>query len=458
MSIKNKGFVLLETIIVMSILLIGMILLYSNYNRIFMNSGKISYYDNVEDMYTAYYVYLNKDTINTNSNEVVDVSNNEVLNNLGIERIYFIDKDVFQNLYTKKATSCETLDSLDCFDGTTIAYLKSIENKSNVDKCAENNDCLTIVKIKRGNHYYFAKFEAYNIKPASNVNTLWEFQYTGGEQTFTAPITGTYKIETWGAQGGNTNNYDGGYGGYSTGYIYIKTNSTLYINIGGKGNSTPAGVIQYVAGGYNGGGSTSGQDCCNRYYGSGGGATHIATKSGLLSTLENNKDSILIVSGGGGGAYYGENDGTEGLSGGAGGGIIGMSGTESTIKNNQWCVGLGGTQTLGGAITTNCNYSSNVGGSTITGTFGNGGSGTTSTGGGGGYYGGSRSGHIAPAGGGSGYIGSSKLFDKSMYCYNCTESSDVSTKTISTSCHSATPTTNCAKEGNGYARITYMGK
>ena len=53
MSIKNKGFVLLETIIVMSVLLIGMILLYSNYNRIFMNSSKISYYDNVEDMYTS---------------------------------------------------------------------------------------------------------------------------------------------------------------------------------------------------------------------------------------------------------------------------------------------------------------------------------------------------------------------------------------------------------------------
>lgn len=165
MSIKNKGFVLLETIIVMSVLLIGMILLYSNYNRIFMNSGKISYYDNVEDMYTAYYVYLNKDTINTSSNEVVDVSDNEVLKNLGIERIYFIDKDVFTNLYTKEVSNCENLDSLNCFDGSTIAYLKSIENKSDVDKCAENNDCLTIVKIKRGNHYYFAKYEAYNVKP-----------------------------------------------------------------------------------------------------------------------------------------------------------------------------------------------------------------------------------------------------------------------------------------------------
>ena len=126
MSKKNKGFVLLETIIVMSVLLIGMILLYSNYNRIFMNSGKISYYDNVEVMYTAYYVYLNKDTINTSSNGVVDVSDNEVLKNLGIERIYFIDKDVFTNLYTKEVSNCENLDSLNCFDGSTIAYLKSI--------------------------------------------------------------------------------------------------------------------------------------------------------------------------------------------------------------------------------------------------------------------------------------------------------------------------------------------
>ena len=281
------------------------------------------------------------------------------------------------------------------------------------------------------------------------------FNYTGSEQTFVAPVSGTYKIETWGAQGGNTNNYAGGYGGYSTGYMYIKKFSTLYINIGGQGNSTPAGVAQYVAGGYNGGGSTSGQDCCNRYYGSGGGATHIAMKSGLLNTLENNKDSILIVSGGGGGSYYGENTGTEGLYGGSGGGITGVSGTESTIENNQWCVGLGGTQTVGGAISTNCTYSSKVGGGTVTGAFGQGGSGTTSTGGGGGYYGGSFSGHIAPAGGGSGYIGNPLLKDKVMYCYNCTESSDLSTKTVSTTCHNSVATKNCAKEGNGYAIINF---
>ena len=44
-----------------------------------------------------------------------------------------------------------------------------------------------------------------------------------------------------------------------------------------------------------------------------------------------------------------------------------------------------------------------------------------------------------------------------MYCYNCEESTEKSTKTISTTCTSETPTENCSKQGNGYARITYLG-
>ena len=221
MSIKNKGFVLLETIIVMSVLLIGMILLYSNYNRIFMNSGKISYYDNVEDMYTAYYVYLNKDIINTSSNEVVDVSDNEVLKNLGIERIYFIDKDVFTNLYTKEVSNCENLDSLNCFDGSTIAYLKSIENKSDVDKCAENNDCLTIVKIKRGNHYYFAKYEAYNVKPTAFKPSTTTTTTT---TTTTKPIVYSFANDSWATIANNVRN--------GLGYKY-KVGDTKKVSIDG---------------------------------------------------------------------------------------------------------------------------------------------------------------------------------------------------------------------------------
>lgn len=428
MSIKNKGFVLLETIIVMSVLLIGMILLYSNYNRIFMNSGKISYYDNVEDMYTAYYVYLNKDTINTNSKEVVDVSDNKVLDNLGIEKIYFIDKDVFTNLYTKKVTNCGNLNSLDCFDGTTIAYLKSIENKSDVDKCEENNDCLTIVKIKRGNHYYFAKYEAYSIKqdalngddpeyPTPDPITpgvpdvpdvpeitqkIYNYSYDANKPfyTFTAPIKATYQIELWGAKGGGTN---GGKGGYVKGNIELNKNDTIYIYVGGQGDSNGNG-------GYNGGGN-AGIKLKNND--GGGGATDIRLK------IDNLNSRIMVAAGGGGANADGLNKYGIGTNGGAAGGLSGEKGYSAVNVSIDKMSGLGASQTSGGAFGNSDNTDRTTGESGI---FGQGGSGSPSkgtnaksyvtsggAGGGGGYYGGG-SGEAChhdcggSAGGGSSYI------------------------------------------------------
>ena len=249
------------------------------------------------------------------------------------------------------------------------------------------------------------------------------FNYTGNVQTFTAPETGRYKLETWGAQGGGT---QGGFGGYSVGYVSLNKNDTLYIYIGG---TTSNGT-----GGYNGGGSVTGN-----VYG-GGGATHIAKSSGLLSSLINNINSILIVSAGGGGEG-------NGYAGGSGGGNTGVNGTGDDP-------GSAGTQTASGTNSGGC------GGNT--GSFGIGGSGTWGSeslgGGGAGYYGGASGGgknNNGSGGGGSGYIGNSLLLNKSMYCYNCTESSDENTKTIATTCHSETPTSNCAKEGNGYARISF---
>ena len=34
--------------------------------------------------------------------------------------------------------------------------------------------------------------------------TIFDFDYTGSEQTFIAPVSGTYKVELWGAQGGGS--------------------------------------------------------------------------------------------------------------------------------------------------------------------------------------------------------------------------------------------------------------
>ena len=54
----------------------------------------------------------------------------------------------------------------------------------------------------------------------------WNYDYTGGEQTFTVPCEGEYKLETWGAQGASdSTTYHGGYGAYTNGHIYLNNHS-----------------------------------------------------------------------------------------------------------------------------------------------------------------------------------------------------------------------------------------
>ena len=287
-------------------------------------------------------------------------------------------------------------------------------------------------------------------------NTIYTFDYTGEEQTFVVPTTGNYLLETWGAQGGNaTGAYIGGYGGYSSGIVTLQHLNKLYINVGGQGSSDTDD------GGYNGGGSSKGCISRNRFAASGGGATHIATSSGLLSTFEKNKEDILIISGGGGGAFYivSGSDGTSAGHGGNAGGYIGnVVSFINTGIHQKYHYATGGTQTEGG--TSGNSYNDYING---TGSFGQADGitlgticdGNDGSGGGGGFYGGGA-GLLSPGAGGSGYIGNKSLINKVMYCFNCNESNEESTKTISTTCTSEIPTENCTKQGNGYVRITYL--
>ena len=43
-----------------------------------------------------------------------------------------------------------------------------------------------------------------------------------------------------------------------------------------------------------------------------------------------------------------------------------------------------------------------------------------------------------------------------MYCYNCTESPDAPTKTVSTTCKNIAAKSKCAKKGSGYVKITFI--
>ena len=296
-----------------------------------------------------------------------------------------------------------------------------------------------------------------NSKKNLGLQTI-DFDYLGNEQQFVVPQTGTYQLETWGAQGGqlyaNSSVLEGGVGGYSTGNITLKINNKLYVVVGGQGTVGNAyqEATQYMGyGGYNGGGNggLGLLESAGKYYSSGtggGGATsiqNILINNGLLNDYKNNISNVLIVSGGGGG--YGMHSHA-----GSGGGI---SGNSSFSRNYVYKV-LGATQTTGYQFGQGQNATPQKEHNSV-GAEGRGG-------GGGGYYGGltyaakEQDYDDSSGSGGSGYIGNSSLTNKAMYCYNCEESTEESTKTISTTNVSEIPISKYAKKGNGYARITII--
>jgi len=311
--------------------------------------------------------------------------------------------------------------------------------------------------------------ELYWIQPQYVPSTVTRtFDYTGGEQTFTAPETGVYLLEVWGAQGGFVNNsYKGGYGGYSRAKILLTKSDVLFINVGGKPvcSENNKALIE-APGGYNGGGNACNQEASGTLFNCpGGGATSIALKSGLLQELSstNDKRTILIVAGGGGGATYMNFSSTDyvRVPGGSGGGYIGQNSVyvaDNVTSNHSIITARGGSQSSGGEA----GYIDN-GASTVRGSFGRAyvlicsSNSNKYAGGGGGYYGGGSS-ISAGGGGGSGYIGSSLLSDAAMYCIGCSASSNAFTKTtvLSSSDVSSSPLENKAKEGHGYARITLL--
>jgi len=131
------------------------------------------------------------------------------------------------------------------------------------------------------------------------------FAYTGGAQSYSAPESGYYKLEVWGAQGGygyaswpesNQQNGTGGaYGAYATGAIWLDAGQILYIYVGGSPGKN------YV-GGYNGGGSAtySSYSSFSTFGGAGGGATDFRLVGGAWDNAAS-LDSRVIVAGGGGG-------------------------------------------------------------------------------------------------------------------------------------------------------------
>ena len=183
----------------------------------------------------------------------------------------------------------------------------------------------------------------------------------------------------------------------------------------------------------------------------GGGATHISYISGMLSELSTHQsdNQILIVAGGGGGGRDQQNASeiSAHADGGSGGGFSGGYPYGKALRGWAWgymTAVVPGNQTTGYA-------------------FGLGQSASGNSASGAGWYGGKNGGastieYTTYAGsGGSGYIANDNLKNKKMVCYDCPQDLvNEKTYTISNTCHNSSATTDCAKENNGYARITYI--
>lgn len=278
----------------------------------------------------------------------------------------------------------------------------------------------------------------------NSEKSVLNFAYTGKAQSVTLE-PGKYVLECWGAQGGyRSNSSYGGKGGYSTGTLTLTQKTTIYIYVGGSGNSVTSASNSIYPGGFNGGGY--------RYnYKGGGGATDIRIGSASLYAR-------VIVAGGGG------SDGSPNYSGGYAGGVSG-------IRGNFGCgsYGYGGSQTasysslsaINSQGTTNsssncaagfgfggfgCYYASGYGGA-----------------GGGGWYGGQGTypdgsgDDDGGGGGGSGYVYTSS--SASNYPQGCLLNSsyylsDASNLSGNESFKSPSGTTETGHSDNGYCRIT----
>ena len=86
--------------------------------------------------------------------------------------------------------------------------------------------------------------------------TTTTYSYTGSVQQVDLPA-GTYKLEVWGAQGGTSNNYIGGKGGYSVGILKLESNIVVYICVGSTGGIlSGSNDALRGKGGFNGGGAS----------------------------------------------------------------------------------------------------------------------------------------------------------------------------------------------------------
>ena len=159
----------------------------------------------------------------------------------------------------------------------------------------------------------------YTIRYAKYDNYTIDYEYSGEYITFTAPYSGKYTFELWGAQGGTgyySTQPDPGHGAYTKGLLTLDKGETFYIYVGGKGASSANGA-SIDAAGWNGGGAGTTDDSRGDSGGAGGGATDIRILPGEWNDARSLASRIMVAGGGGGSHSTNTTNYTEAMAGGA---------------------------------------------------------------------------------------------------------------------------------------------
>ncbi len=406
----KKGFTLVELLAVIVIVgLLALLILPNIMNQI--NSQRIE----VDK--------LTKELISVATEQYMDIRSND---------FEYKDKDIYcitlQSLVDSKLLQVPIMDS----NNEEIALSNFVKVNVSYGESPKPNFDIEITSECEG---YIAPEEP------DIVEIVYEFDYTGNYQTFTAEESGLYKFEAWGASGGSANNIEGGTGSYTSGFVTLEKGDIIYIYVGEKGyadsilyaSTTP---LRGTFNGNNGMNRRWTQSTTAIQIGSaGGGATDFRLVSGDWNNATSLNSRIMTSAGGGGSLYAKLDNGdviAETTNSADGGGLIGynpiISGS-NTIYNAAMTTP---TQTSGGI--SNYNNEGNK-----TSLFGVGNTGATA--GAGGYYGGITS--FFGGGSGSSYISGHT---------GAVAISSASNQTPKSGCTTGTPDNDCSIH---YSNLTF---
>lgn len=425
-----------------------------------------------------------------NRKVILDKIKNEIITDITQNRSYsfsFTHKDIL--LANTSKVSDFTFDLLD-----DVKILDQNGNVIHTDITTTSNPAFDSTKNGTYVITYRASYQGNVIEEERTIEVIdpitYEYVYTGKEQQFVAPATGSYRIELWGAQGGsitgkaykedgsiraNQLTYSGGKGAYTKGNISLGIGTDLYVYVGGTPdqNTSLNASAGTAVGGYNGGAAIIAGEEAHGV--GGGGATDIRLGGGTWNNFNGLKSRIMVAAGGGGANFrnegYGEGNGGEG------GTLNGINGYQALVEGgyfrsdypNGYQIGLGATQTQGGMPEAHF-LNGTVEKQTANGTFGGMNATEAQSGGGGGYYSGASTSN-GGAGGGSSYISgmsgcnsisANATIDNLTHTGQASHYSGYSFRdSIMKSGVESMPTydgtgTMTGNEGNGYAKITAL--